>query len=443
MPIIRKTATYAAVAVTIGVLIVLASALYLGAWTTGPGQSSSQSQSSPVYGSLVLVQLTDPPTVPAGTTSLNLTYSSIGMLVAEPAQGSQVTTTTVTVSPQGGSATLDLLKLQNISQTVASASLPSGSTIYSVTFGVTGISMDVNGTSYPVTLSTGVSSLTVTLLHGSVLQGTNAALLELNPTVVSTSTGYQMIPTSVGIMRPQSEVSSDGQGVGSQQGLTSQDNNDLNDAQGQVSARIMSLSVSGNVTTMTVQVNNTGGTPVDLVALSLHGNFSAQAACTTATTDHGNSRDQGQGQANGGCGDQGEDGHSQLVFVPVVTATASSSSTSTTSSSTTTSSSSSAVTSSSSTSSSSGCGTGQMTTVYGDGGDHNPQLTLNPGECIDLTFTGAITIGNSPITVTPSTSSGQTYILHVIATNNAETMLSCVLPLTPTSCTPATGGSDN
>lgn len=441
MSIARKTATYAAAAVTLGVLIVLASVFYIGAGTTGPSQTSTSSQPNPVYGSLVLVQLTDPPIVPAGTTSLNLTYSSVGILVAEPAQGSQVTTSTVTVNPQGGSATVDLLRLQNVSETVASASLPNGSTIYSVTFGVSSISMEVNGTSYPVTLATGASSLTVTLVHGTVLQGTNAALLELNPTVVNTSAGYQMIPTSVGIMRPPSEVSSHGQGVGSQQGLTGEDNSDLNNAQGQVSARIMALSVSGNATTITVQVNNTGGLPIGLVALSLDGNFSTQMSCTTNTaTDHGNSHDQGQGRADGGCGDHGPNGHSQLVFVPI---TATSSGSTSTTTSTTSAASSSSTTTSSSSSTSNACGTGQMTTVYGDGGDHNPQLTLNPGECIDLTFTGTITIGNSPITVTPSTSSGQTYGLHVIATNNAEATLSCVLPLTPTSCTAATGGGDN
>jgi hypothetical protein len=440
MSITRKTARYAAVAVGLGVLIVLASVFYLGTGTTGQSQASSQSHSNSVYGSLVLVQLTDPPTVPVGTTSLNLTYSSVGILVAEPTQGNQVTTSTVTVSPQGGSATVDLLKLQNVSQTVASASLPSGSTIYSVTFGVTSISMEVNGTSYPVTLATGTSSLTVTLLRGSVLQGTNAALLELNPTVVNTSTGYQMIPTSVGIMRPQSEVNS--QGVGSQQDVTNQDNNDLNDAQGQVAARLVTLSTAGNVTTITVQVNNTGSTPISLVALSLQGNFSAQMSCTTtSTTDHGDSHDQGQGQTNGGCGERGAGEHNQLVFVPIASTTTSTSST-TSSATTTASSSSSAITSSSSSNTSSACGTGQMTTAYGDGGDHNPQLTLSPGECIDLSFTGTTTIGNSMTVVTPSTSSGQTYTLHVIATNNAEAMLSCVLPLTSASCT-SNGGHDN
>jgi hypothetical protein len=146
---------------------------------------------------LFLVQLTDPPVVPKGTTSLNLTYSAINLIVAEPGKNNQVTTSNVAIIPQGGSATVDLLKLQNVSQTIASANLPNGSLIYSASFTVSGIAIKINGTTSVVTLATGGNTFVVTLAKPTVVSGTTATLLELNPIVANTPTGYQLIPSSV------------------------------------------------------------------------------------------------------------------------------------------------------------------------------------------------------------------------------------------------------
>ena len=66
-----------------------------------------------------------------------------------------MTTSLLSLSPSGGSATVDLLRLQNVSQTIASTSLPTGTTIYSIGFTVQSVSIDVNGTIYPVTLPPG------------------------------------------------------------------------------------------------------------------------------------------------------------------------------------------------------------------------------------------------------------------------------------------------
>jgi len=62
---------------------------------------------------------------------------------------------------------------------------------------------------------------------------------------------------------------------------------------------------------------------------------------------------------------------------------------------------------------------------------------LGPGQCVDLTFSGPITYGQSSITVIPSTVAGQTYVLGALGANDA-TMVSCKLPVTPTSCTEVT-----
>jgi hypothetical protein len=435
-------------------------------------QTSTASQQTAQGGQVLafLVQLTDPPTVPTGTTSLNLTYSTINMIVAEPGQNNEVTMNNVAVTPQGGSATVDLLKLQNISLTIASANLPANSTIYSVSFTVTGISIEINGTASPVTLATGGNTLLVTLAKPSFLNGTTAALLQLNPVIVNTPTGYQMVPSAVAIIKTSSEITDQDHVIGSKHQLTNQDKSDLDGAKGQVSARLTALSASGTTTTVTVQVSNTGNSPVQLVGIGLHGGFTVQGqACSgtttsskststsssstststsssahptsssahptsssqTRTSNSGEGNNGGQGQGSRGCGS----GVNDVVFMPVLPATASSSTTSSTSSSTSTSSSSSS-SSTSTTSVAASCAPEQMAPVNGDGNTGGDQkgLTLSPGQCVNLTFTGVISFGQSSLTVVPSAASGQTYSLHVIASNGAETMLNCALPLTATSC---------
>jgi len=52
--------------------------------------------------SVLVVQLTDPPKVPAGTSSLNLTYSAAVLVVSEPAFNGTVTINFGSITPSGG-----------------------------------------------------------------------------------------------------------------------------------------------------------------------------------------------------------------------------------------------------------------------------------------------------------------------------------------------------
>jgi hypothetical protein len=346
--------------------------------------------------SLLVIQLTDPPQVPHGTSSLNLTFTSLGLLVGEPTGSDHlVSTGTVNVAPSGGSATLDLLKLQNVSQTIGSASIPAGSEIYSVTFTVSGIKIDVNGTVSAVSLATGGSTFTVTLADHPELHGTNLALLQLDPAVVNTASGYKLIPSSVGVLRQ-----SDGQGedqFGYQHQLNSQDETDLEAAQGSVSASLLAFSVSGDMTMATFQVDNTGGVQVTLNAIGLHGNFEDK---------HG-------GQA--------ENHPEEVVFVPVIPASPSTTTTSTSSSTTT--------------SAPKSCSAYQLKLASGGPEeDMRDGLVLNPGDCAKLSFSGIITSGGSNSALIPSVLSGQAYEVHIIASNGANLQLDCVLPVAANSC---------
>lgn len=401
---------YTAAAIAVAAIIIVGSTLYLNQSLGSPGQGGGTS-------ARLIIRLTDPPTVPRGTSSLNLTYSSIALLVGEPASGGQQTTKTVTVTPSGGSATLDLLKLQNISQTIASASLPAGSTIYSFTFTVTSISIDVNGTKSPVTLAAGGSALTVTLAHPSALEGADIALLQLNPVIVLTPSGYQMIPSAVGIVRAESQgEQGQNEQVGSQQQLSSEDKDELEHAQGNVTATLSALSVTGNSTTITVEIKNAGNSSVVLNAIGIHGNFTAvglpcvagghesknqehTTTTTTSTTSISTSAKSHEVEC--------EIEHAgEVVFVPVNSSVSGTS-----------------------------CVALKMQLVNGgstENGNHG--LTLAKGQCVDLTFSGKISFGDAKFVLVPSTASGQVYGVHVIASEGANLELSCKLPITSTSC---------
>jgi hypothetical protein len=406
MSVGKHALKYTVAAIAVAAIIIVSTTLYLNQPRTGQ-----------LGGSRLAIRLTDPPLVPSGTTSLNLTYSSIALLVGEPASGG-LTTKTITVTPSGGSATLDLLKLQNVSQTIGLTSLVNGTVVYSITFTVTGISIDVNGAKSPVTLASG-SVLTVTLAHPSPLEGANIALLRLNPVIVNTPTGYQMIPSAVGIIRAAGPGEQNEEQVGSKQVLTNEDEDQLDHARGSLNATLMELSVSGNSTTISVEVKNTGNSSVVLNAIGIHGNFTALGhSCrsnsqteTHTTEKHSNtstteSTSTSTSTTSNSTESECEFEHAdEVVFVPV-NATVSGTS----------------------------CVTLKMELVNGDHENVDHGLTLTKGQCVKLTFSGAMSFGEAKFVLVPSTGSGQVYGVHVIASQGSNLELSCKLPLTAQSC---------
>ncbi len=112
-----------------------------------------------------------------------------------------------------------------------------------------------------MTIATGGNSLLVTLTHPAVLLGTNVVLLDLNPTIISAPTGYQLIPSSVGVLRPPLEITNKDNGLGSQHQLNEQDQDEFNQTKAEMSANLTALSVSGTTTTITIQVKNIGNCP--------------------------------------------------------------------------------------------------------------------------------------------------------------------------------------
>lgn len=427
MSVGRKTVQYSAAAALVSIAIIAASFMYLGL----PNLTQSSYQ-GPL--SVIAIQLTDPPHVPAHTTSLNMTFSSLALLVGEPTGTSgQFNPKTVTLTPSGGSATLDLLKLQNVSKTIATASLPTGSVIYSVTFTVSGIKIDVNKTISDVTLASGGSTFSVTMASPSALSGTSVALLQLNPVVVDTPTGYQLIPSAVGVVRHSNGGGEDK--VGSEQQLSNDDHKELDHAQGAVASSLLHLSVSENITTITVRINNTGTVPISLNAIGIDGNFTLAGKAVCQEDNLGKVKPMSNG-AQIATEDASTttttitteqhcdvpDHNEQVVFVPVIPG--SSTTTTTTTSSTTT---------STTTTVSHTCTPGAMTLATGNReSSHDGGLALSPGQCVELTFTGKLSFGH--FVIVPSTAPGQTFTLHVFASNGANEQQGCTMAQGHDSC---------
>ena len=420
MSVGKKSIGYIALAAAVAAVIIAISVVLPFGHIAQPPQTQS----------VVAIQLTDPPQVPAGTQWLNLSYSSITVLYSTPSTSSsasgQSSISETTFTPSAGSATVDLMALENVSQTVATADVPSGATVYSVPFVVSSAKIDVNGQVSQVSLASG-SNLQVTIAHPEPVQSGSSILLELNPVIVNATNGYTLIPSAVGIMS--SCGSSDSCEIGAKTHVTNNEEGELNSARGSLSANITSFSVSGETTTFSVQVNNTGNTPVMLVAIGLHGSFTVAGAGCPSGSGEGDASQQGMG-------DGGHCEHpSEVVFVPAVVES-SSSSTSITASPLTSAAGSSSSTSSSSSSTSgtgaSGCITAQLRLVYGgeqgDNAENNVEgggLNITPGQCYVLTFSGIISTGASGHVLIPNTSSGQSFEVHVIASAGAELQLGC------------------
>lgn len=251
-------------------------------WMASKASTAQNSENSLVAQSQLILELTDPPNVPTGTTSLNLTFSEIDLSITT----STGLTQPLTVVPGSQYSTVDLLALENQSMTLGLSTIESGSQINSITFLVSNVSIGINGTSYPVSLATGGNALLVTMSDTPALEGaTNALLLQFNPTIINTSTGYQLVPSSLGIVKPQDEITAVEGTIGGVQKLSIQDQTDLGREKGTISAQLMGMSVSGNVTTMSIQVTNTGKNPQRLILFGIHGGFTLE--CSSNFSDGG------------------------------------------------------------------------------------------------------------------------------------------------------------
>src|SRR5512136_1351150 len=121
------------------------------------------------------VLLTDPPTVPAGTTQLNLTYTDFAVHVIYQ-------NSTNEWLPVGASGTVSLFSLINVTQTIAATTVPINTTVDKVQFTIKNVTAVVNTQTYNVTSLS--DTFVVKIEKGVINQTLSCVLVDFNPTLV-------------------------------------------------------------------------------------------------------------------------------------------------------------------------------------------------------------------------------------------------------------------
>ena len=162
-----------------------------GTTYTGMSQSGSGALS---------VLLTDPPTVPTGTTAVYLTYDDLGVHVS----GAGNETGWYPLNSKG---TVDLMSIINASQTIAATNVQSG-VFNALEFNITSITLTFNSKNYSAFLVYQEHTLFVPIAGGiSISNGqSSVALIDLAPTVLllgdPTNPNFAFVPEARGYAVP-------------------------------------------------------------------------------------------------------------------------------------------------------------------------------------------------------------------------------------------------
>jgi hypothetical protein len=264
----KWTLKYGLAAVLIAI-VVIGVALVFNQTSFTPNQTSSTAS--------FLVLLTDPPTVPAGTTMLNLTYSDVSLHTVHSNGTSEWL-------PLNASGTVNLFSLVNVSQTIASTALPNGSTVDKIQFTIAGVEAEVNGTKYPVTALS--STLVISIANSQVNQTLSGVLVDFNPTLVqiqaTDSNGtlvnyYVLVPSATAAIV--TSLSREQIKVGTIVKIGQNDREKLVRVEEEFSNNVTissaTLSLKDNVTSLSVTLMNQGTIAFRIFGLTLHGEFNA------------------------------------------------------------------------------------------------------------------------------------------------------------------------
>ncbi|MFP3225283.1 MAG: DUF4382 domain-containing protein, partial [Nitrososphaeria archaeon] len=130
------------------------------------------------------IALTDPPSVPTGTSALWLNYTAVEL----------ITNSSPLFANYTGS--VNLMELVNTSQIIAEFTVPKNVVVNQIRLFVSSAKIVINGTSYPVFLPSGVLKIPVT-------NATSGALVDLQPHIVIAYVGqtpeYILTPVATAI----------------------------------------------------------------------------------------------------------------------------------------------------------------------------------------------------------------------------------------------------
>jgi type VI protein secretion system component Hcp len=265
----KWTFKYGLAAMLVAVIVIAA------VLVTNPLSSITTSQKSNT-GSF-LVMLTDPPTLPANanTTMLDLTYTNITLYVVYPNGTSEWV-------PVVASGTIDLLKLVDMSQTIASTSIPNGSAVDKIQFAISSVDATVNGTTYGVTTLS--NTLVISIANSKVNETFSGVLVDFSPTLVliqaAASNGtlvnyFVLVPSATATIV--TSLSRAQVKVGTIVKLGQNDKEKLIRVVESFSQNLTissaNLSVNGNITNLNVTLKNEGDINFTICGLTLRGDF--------------------------------------------------------------------------------------------------------------------------------------------------------------------------
>ncbi len=198
------------------------------------------------------VALTDPPSVPSGTSALWINYSGVELITNSSPLFENIT------------GSVNLLQLINVSKVIAVFNISKTTQVNQIRLIVSSAEIVINGSKYPVFLPSGVLKIPVT-------NATSGALVDLQPHVVVAYFGQQpeYILTPVATAVPFNTTAKLGQTVP----LPSQVIHKLHSALANITIVSASISFKGNVTSISVTIKNNGQEPVVIYAVKIFGEW--------------------------------------------------------------------------------------------------------------------------------------------------------------------------
>ena len=263
----RWTFKYSLAAVIAAIAIITVS-LFANSTNTTPVVPTAE-------GATFAVLLTDPPTVPAGTTQLNLTYTDVLLHVIYP-------NGTDEWLPVGASGTVNLFSLVNMTKTIASTTIPINSTVDKVQFTIANVTAVINAQTNNVTSLS--DTFVVKVANGAVNKTLSGVLIDFNPTLVQIQASdendtivyyYVLVPSATAIIV--NDITSEHVKVGTI--IQIGDNNRVQlvrvkeDFSKNLTIVSATLTVNGNATGLSVTLKNEGDVTFRVFGLTLHGEF--------------------------------------------------------------------------------------------------------------------------------------------------------------------------
>jgi hypothetical protein len=224
------------------------------------------------------LSLTDPATVPVGTTALYVTYSALQLSVSH--NGS------VSTQALPGSGTVNVLALQNSSIVLAAVNVPNGSKVTQIKVNISNAVITINGKNNTVVI--GEETLTINITTNNSISGERNGLVDLVPSVTAIETVdktvYVLTASVRAVITPpsvfagqSSNVPSGGQQQPPQIGshINFSSNVNLTKLFSSVTPTIKittaSITVNGNDTDFSMTVQNTGNSSVELNGVMISG----------------------------------------------------------------------------------------------------------------------------------------------------------------------------